>query len=98
MLGLYNKQGGLYIASHDPTGSAKTISTSTDAEKVSFRFNWPAPNMGNDGNGYKLPGKIVLGSIEGTWYDAAMIYKGWLKNKLLGGLHLQVRDHLEFKI
>ncbi len=81
MLGLYNKQGGLYIASHDPTGSVKTISTSTDEEKVSFRFNWPAPNMGNDGNGYKLPGKIVLGSIEGTWYDAAMIYKGWVKEQ-----------------
>ena len=81
MLGLYNKQGGLYIASHDPTGSVKRISTSTDEEKVNFRFNWPAPNMGLDGNGYKLPGKVVLGSIEGTWYEAAMIYQAWVKEK-----------------
>ena len=81
MLGLYNKQAALYIASHDPTGSVKTISASTDQEKVNFRFRWPAPNMGLDGNGYKLPGKIVLGSIKGTWYDAAMIYKAWAKEQ-----------------
>ena len=81
MLGLYNKQVGLYIASHDPTGSVKTISTSTDIEKVSFRFNWPAPNMGLDGNGYKLPGKVILGSIEGDWYEAAMIYQAWVKEQ-----------------
>ena len=81
MLGLYDRKGGLYIASHDPTGSVKTISTSTDEEKVSFRFNWPAPNMGLDGNGYKLPGKVVLGSIEGDWYEAAMIYQAWVKEQ-----------------
>ena len=81
MLGLYDKQGGLYIASHDPTGSTKTISTSSDLEKVSFRFNWPAPNMGLNGNGYKLPGKVVLGYVEGNWYEAAMIYKAWVKNR-----------------
>ena len=81
MLGLYNKQAGLYIASHDPTGSVKTISAITDEEKVSFRFSWPAPNMGVDGNGYKLPGKVILGSIEGTWYEAAMIYKDWVKEQ-----------------
>tara|TARA_B100000925_G_scaffold174023_1_gene131095 strand:+ start:395 stop:2581 length:2187 start_codon:yes stop_codon:yes gene_type:complete len=79
MLGLYDQQGGLYIASHDPTGSIKTISTSADAEKVNFRFNWPAPNMSLDGNGYKLPGKIVLGSITGDWYEAAMTYQAWVK-------------------
>ena len=81
MLGLYNKQAGLYIASHDPTGSVKKITASTDNEKVSFRFSWPAPNMGVDGNGYKLPGKVILGSIEGTWYEAAMIYKDWVKEQ-----------------
>jgi len=81
MLGLYDKKGGLYIASHDPTGSVKTISTSTDEEKVSFRFNWPAPNMGLDDNGYKLPGKVVLGSIEGDWYKAALIYQAWVKEE-----------------
>ena len=81
MLGLYDKKGGLYIASHDPTGSVKTISTSTDEEKVSFQFNWPAPNMGLDDNGYKLPGKVVLGSIKGDWYEAAMIYQAWVKEQ-----------------
>jgi len=81
MLGLYDKKGGLYIASHDPTGSVKTISTITDEEKVSFRFNWPAPNMGLYDNGYKLPGKVVLGSIEGDWYKAAMIYQAWVKEQ-----------------
>ena len=81
MLGLYDKKGGLYIASHDPTGSVKTISTSTDEEKVSFQFNWPAPNMGLDDNGYKLPGKVVLGSIKGDWYKAAMIYQAWVKEQ-----------------
>ena len=81
MLGLYDKKGGLYIASHDPTGSVKTISTSTDEEKVSFQFNWPTPNMGLDDNGYKLPGKVVLGSIKGDWYQAAMIYQAWVKDQ-----------------
>ena len=81
MLGLYDKKGGLYIASHDPTGSVKTISANTDEEKVNFRFNWPAPNMGLNDNGYKLPGKVVLGSIEGDWYKAAMIYQAWVKKQ-----------------
>ena len=81
MLGLYNKQGGLYIASHDPTGSVKKISTSTDEQKVNFQFNWPAPNMGIDNNGYKLPGNVVLGYVEGTWYEAAMIYQAWVKQE-----------------
>lgn len=79
MLGLYDQQGGLYIASHDPTGSVKTISARTEGEKVRFRFNWPAPNMSREGNGYLLPGNIVLGSIEGDWYEAAMIYQAWVK-------------------
>ena len=77
MLGLYDQQGGLYIASHDPTGSVKTISAHTEDEKARFRFTWPAPNMTREGNGYQLPGSIVLGSIEGDWYEAAMIYQAW---------------------
>ena len=81
MLGLYNKQGGLYIASHDPTGSVKTISTHTDEKKVGFRFSWPAPNMGLTGNGYKLPGKAIIGYVEGGWYEAAMVYQSWIKKE-----------------
>lgn len=81
MLGLYNKQGGLYIACHDPTGSIKTISTYSDEKKVGFRFNWPAPNMGLAGNDYKLPGKAVIGYVAGGWYEAAMIYKSWIKKE-----------------
>lgn len=80
MFGLYDKKVGLYIASHDPTGSIKTISALTDGEKVRFKFNWPAPNMSLEGNGYLLPGKVVLGSIKGNWYDAAMIYQAWVKD------------------
>jgi hypothetical protein len=66
MFGLYDKKVGLYIASHDPTGSIKTISALTDGEKVRFKFNWPAPNMSLEGNDYLLPGKVVIGSIKGN--------------------------------
>ena len=37
--------------------------------------------MGLNDNGYKLPGKVVLGSIEGDWYEAAMIYQAWVREQ-----------------
>ncbi|HGJ64155.1 TPA: hypothetical protein ENS27_02055 [bacterium] len=77
----YNRQTGLYIATHDPNASTKTISieSRTNEKSVVFTFEHPAENMGVGGNNFELSGHAVWQLLRGDWFDSAMIYKNWLK-------------------
>jgi len=77
----YDRQTGLYIATHDPNASTKTISIESrpDEHSVVFTFDHPAENMGVGGNDFELSGHAVWQLLKGDWFDSAMIYKGWLK-------------------
>ena len=49
-----------------------------EAQAVEVSFNVPAENMGVGGNGYASPGEAVWQILHGDWFDAAMIYRGWV--------------------
>jgi hypothetical protein len=74
---------GFYYAMHDPMGSTKEIVMQSRAASraVKFFFEHPIPNQVPPTNAYVLPGKAVWGLFQGDWYDAAQIYKAWVKSE-----------------
>ncbi|MGA2865727.1 MAG: DUF6259 domain-containing protein [Verrucomicrobiota bacterium] len=75
--------GGLYCAVHDPWGSTKDLGLDADPEThtVRLRFDHPAPNMGVSSNGFVLSGEAVWQLLRGDWFDAAQIYKTWVRQE-----------------
>jgi len=84
-LAAYGADGstGLYLAMHDPAGSTKQIEVQSRPKEqaVLLRFEHPAPNMGKAGNGFQLPGQAVWQLLRGDWYDAAVIYRDWVRKE-----------------
>ncbi|MFQ6041538.1 MAG: DUF6259 domain-containing protein [Candidatus Poribacteria bacterium] len=74
---------GLYLAIHDPLANAKEITVESRPEErsVIFTFNHPAENMSVAGNNFTLTGKAVWKLLRGDWFDAAMIYRNWLRRE-----------------
>ncbi len=74
---------GLYVAMHDPWGSPKDLiaRSDPDARTVRLNFEHPAPNMGLAGNDFALEGEAVWQLLRGDWFDAAMIYKQWVRRE-----------------
>lgn len=82
-LAAYDKDGktGLYLGSHDPWGSTKEIlaeSRPTD-QALLLAFEHPAPGMGEGGNRFELSGEAVWQLLQGDWFDAAVIYRDWVR-------------------
>ena len=77
------RKTGLYIGLHDPSGSTKDLAVeSRPAEKsVLFQFDVPAVNMGQPGAGMRFDGEAVWQLIRGDWFDAAVIYRDWVREK-----------------
>ncbi|MFV2066652.1 MAG: DUF6259 domain-containing protein, partial [Pirellulales bacterium] len=84
-LAAYNRPHatGLYVAVHDPWGGTKEIKAeSRPADRtVLFSFDHPAADMGRPGNDFELSGEVVLAWLPGDWFDAAMIYRDWVRRK-----------------
>ena len=74
---------GLYLATHDPLASAKDISVESRPEEraVIFTFDNPAEDMSIAGNDFTLSGEAVWKLLRGDWFDAAMIYRDWLRRE-----------------
>lgn len=74
---------GLYLGLHDPWGSTKDLRVEGDAGagSLALRFEHPVPDMGRGRNGYELPGPAVWRLLRGDWYDAAQIYKAWVRTE-----------------
>lgn len=72
---------GIYFALHDPQGRTKEMwAESRPADKaVVAVFDVPAENMDQAGNTYALPGEAVWQVLHGDWFDAAMIYRKWVR-------------------
>ncbi len=77
------RKTGLYVAMHDPNASAKDISVASRPEErtVTFTFDHPAEDMGIAGNDVALSGEAVWQLLRGDWFDAAMIYRSWLRRE-----------------
>jgi hypothetical protein len=72
---------GLYCGMHDAQGGAKDIiAEGRPADgTIAVAFDVPAENMAAAGNEYTSPGEAVWQVLHGDWFDAAMIYRGWVR-------------------
>ncbi|MCL5098648.1 MAG: DUF6259 domain-containing protein, partial [Candidatus Omnitrophica bacterium] len=72
---------GLYLAINDPMGSIKDMTLEVDAKThcARLRFEHPVPNRGLAKTGFVLNGEAVWQLLRGDWFDAAMIYKNWVR-------------------
>lgn len=74
---------GLYIGAHDPYASIKDMivtSRPPDAA-VDLIFDHPVENMTLAGNDYATSGEVVWQIFRGDWYDAALIYRDWVRRE-----------------
>ncbi|MDW8029695.1 MAG: DUF6259 domain-containing protein, partial [Armatimonadota bacterium] len=74
---------GIYVGVHDPKGSAKEIivKSEPDVKRVVLAFVHPVQNMGIGGNEFKQTGEVVWQILRGDWFDAAMIYRDWVRKE-----------------
>ncbi len=72
---------GLYCGIHDPQAATKDlVAEGRPADgAVATGFNVSAENMDVGGNGFAMPGECVWQLLHGDWFDAAMIYRGWVR-------------------
>ena len=72
---------GLYVGSHDPTAGRKEMAAGSkpDDRAMVLKFESFAPNMSLAGNAFEPPGKVVWRIFGGDWYDAAVIYRDWVR-------------------
>jgi hypothetical protein len=74
---------GLYLATHDPRGTIKYVAVESDPATRTVRlfYEHPAPNMTVAGNDFELSGEAVWQLLRGDWFDAAQIYKAWVRRE-----------------
>lgn len=79
------RKTGLYVAAHDPRASTKEIGVESQPmdPSVTFSLEMPAANMGQPGASFELSGQIVWQLLRGDWFDAAMIYRNWVRREAL---------------
>ncbi|MDR2756857.1 MAG: DUF6259 domain-containing protein [Planctomycetaceae bacterium] len=77
-----SKQVGLYVAAHDVNGTTKELSFHSDfqTETVQISEEYPAENLGQP-NSCFAPCRIVLESYQGDWFDAALMYRDWVRRE-----------------
>jgi len=76
-LGFYGTGDVLYIGTHDPLANHKVYRVTADEEAVSHVCeNWPALPETSGGE-YLLPYEAAIGIVDGSWYEAAQLYRKW---------------------
>lgn len=72
---------GLYFGIHDPLGSVKDITVDSQPadHAVQFLVDHPAEQMGIAGNRFASSGQVVWQLLRGDWFDAAMVYRRWVR-------------------
>lgn len=71
---------GMYAGLHDPAASTKSlVMSSDDGSAVTLSFDSPVPDMGKPGTTFAMPGEGVWQVLRGDWYDAARIYRAWIR-------------------
>jgi hypothetical protein len=72
---------GLYLATHDPTASNKTLKVESSALQKEVRFSYEHPVANTEAQRWSLPGHVVWQRLNGDWFDAARIYKNWVQRE-----------------
>ena len=75
----YNKNTGLYFATHDEKCNAKQFRYKAEPQKkvLEFILLTPVPNMLTKNNNYQQEYNTVIGTYKGDWYEASLIYREW---------------------
>jgi len=72
---------GIYYAIHDPTGGFRFFSgTAGMGGVMQFSCKYCAENLGQPGNGFRLPGVAVWQAFRGDWFDATEIYRAFAES------------------
>lgn len=74
-------RSGLYIAHPDPAAAMKKIIARTDPERQRLNFSWThsPPGMTTAGLDFNLEAPVEWRPLRGDWFDAAMIYRDWVR-------------------
>lgn len=81
-LALYrdDRPEGLYAGFHDPLASTKEVFSELDPSgAVRAGFRVVAENAGTPGGSFKHSGQVVWQFLPGDWFDAATVYKNWVR-------------------
>lgn len=72
---------GIYAGVHDPAGSMKIPAMASQESQgtLEMQFRIPVPNRTVPGNTFTFSGNFVLQSFTGDWFDAALIYRRWVR-------------------
>lgn len=75
-------QVGIYVAAHDVDGTTKEqefhVDTSTGTVHIALEY--PAENAGRAEAAF-APCRVVLESYRGDWFDAAVMYRDWVRRE-----------------
>lgn len=79
----YDKGGAVYFAFEDPKAISKRFIFKGQKRGIELAWmSWAPYEVGQTGlNRYEFSGKGVIEAFRGDWYDAAHIYRRFLKNK-----------------
>lgn len=73
---------GLYFGLHDPDANMRSVSWTGNSKKSVTRIQVKTPfaKMTTECNAFQL-GDYVLQTFKGDWYDAAIIYRDWVRDQ-----------------
>lgn len=76
-------RGGFYLGLHDPWGSTKELRASLRPidGALLLAFEHPVADMGRPGNRFEPTGEAVWQAFRGDWFDAARIYRDWVRRE-----------------
>ncbi len=78
------KEIGFYLASHDPTGAAKTVTMDATLEpfetKLAIAYILPS-SSDNPDQWTETDGTVIWKTFDGDWYDAALIYRDFVRKQ-----------------
>ncbi|MDD3586462.1 MAG: DUF6259 domain-containing protein [Thermoguttaceae bacterium] len=72
---------GLYCSFHDSFGSSKTLRFVTNVlpQTLTLEYEHILPNRTVPNNKPSISGECVLRGFQGDWYNAALIYRDWVR-------------------
>ena len=77
-----DRKGGIYIGAHDPSGATKQLTLDgTDTQALlNMEVEHQLPFIPDaPGKEIDIPGEMVWQAFNGDWYDAAKIYRDWVR-------------------
>lgn len=77
----YGRESGLYLGFHDGTAAAKEITVSSEQGKIGLLMKFFGIGASLPSNSFSLRGICRWQTMEGNWYDAALIYREFVKKE-----------------